>query len=293
MKTIHIINPAAGQGKAKDYLSLENVYVTKAPGDATEFIKKTLGETTEDINFCIYGGDGTVNEAACSIVSSGSEHGYLSIVPVGTGNDLVRSLPSEDVFKIDVLTMNERFAVNAINTGFDLEVVQKATEFKKKPLISGPLAYVLGVVSVLCQKLGKNIKITYEDESGNIGCFEGECLLAVAANGAYYGGGFKASPAAKLSDGLIDLMIVKKVSRLKFLSLVAGYKKGLHIDEKTGDVNKKFSDVIIYRRCKSVKFENIKEICADGEIFTQDSAQISVIPGALKIIVNDKETANV
>ena len=41
-----------------------------------------------------------------------------------------------------------------------------------------------------------------------------------SANGSYYGGGFKCAPIADITDGLIDLLIVKKVSRIKFLSLI-------------------------------------------------------------------------
>ena len=135
------------------------------------------------------------------------------------------------------------------------------------------------------------MKITYKEQDGSLKTFEGDCLLVVAANGAYYGGGFKASPAASVSDGLIDLMIVKKVSKLKFLSLVAGYKKGVHIDSVTGKVNKKFSDFIIFCKCKEVTIEGIKEICADGEIFNTDKAEIGILPGAIKAIVNEREKA--
>ncbi|MBQ8605111.1 MAG: hypothetical protein IJ408_00090 [Clostridia bacterium] len=293
MKTIHILNPAAGQGKAAEFKGLENAYITKGPGDAADYVHTFLTENDEDLHFKVYGGDGTVNEVVTGILRSGSNRASISVVPVGTGNDLLRAVTENNVKTLDVLTLNEHYAINAINTGFDLEVVQKAAEFKKKPLISGHLAYVLGVASVLLGKLGKKMKISYADENGNEDSFEGECLLVVAANGAYYGGGFKASPAADLSDGLIDLMIVKKVSKIKFLSLVAGYKKGIHIDSKTGKVNEKFKDFIIFSKCKSVRIEGIKEICADGEIFKTNIAKVGIIPSVLKIATEEKETANV
>ncbi len=289
MKTIHILNPAAGQGEALSYKNLENAYVTKCPGDACEFIQEQLRCATENINFKVYGGDGSINEAVTGIVRADSDKAYLSVVAVGTGNDLVRSINKEGIHKIDVLTLNDRYAVNAINTGFDLEVVQKAAEFKKKPFVSGPLAYILGIVSVFTKKFGKYINIRYTDKDGNEYVFDGEFMLAVAANGAYYGGGFNASPAADVKDGLIDLMIVKKVSRLQFLSLVGAYKKGIHIDKLTGKVNKKFKDIVIFAKCKNVTMSGIKEICADGEIFNESTAHIGILPSKLNLIVGEKE----
>lgn len=294
MKTIHILNPAAGQGGALKYSALENSYVTKSPGDAAAFVKSCLESTNDEINFKVYGGDGTVNEVVSGIVASGSDKGYLSVMPTGTGNDLVRSLDgADDITDIDVLTVNDRYAVNAVNTGFDLEVVQKAAEFKKKPFVSGTLAYVLGIVSALLGKFGKDLQIDYTDKDGNIGHFKGECLLAVAANGAFYGGGFKASPAAELSDGLIDLMIVKKVSRLKFISLVSAYQKGLHIDKETCRPKEKFKDIIVFKKCRQVVINGIKEICADGEIFSAACAKVGILPRALKVITKDKEPLSI
>lgn len=294
MKTIHILNPAAGQGGALKYKALENAYVTKSPGDAAAFVKSCLENTKEDINFKVCGGDGTVNEVVSGIMASGSRNGYLSVIPTGTGNDLVRSLESgADVTDIDVLTVSGRYAVNAVNTGFDLEVVQKAAQYKKKPLISGSLAYILGVVSALCGRFGKHVQIDYTDKDGNTGSFNGECLLAVAANGAFYGGGFKASPAAELSDGLIDLMIVKKISRLQFISLVSVYKKGMHINKNTCAPEDKFKDIIIFKKCRQVAISGIKEICADGEVFETSGVKVGVLPRALKVITKDKEPLTV
>ena len=293
MKTIHILNPAAGQGKALKYSELENAYVTKCPGDACDFVKSALEKTDEETNFKVYGGDGTVNEVVSGIVGSGKQNGYMSIMPVGTGNDLVRSLDkSKDNVKIDVLTVGKRYAVNAINTGFDLEVVLKAAELKKKPLISGSLAYVLGIFSALFGKYGKHLHVEYTDAEGKVESFDGDCLLVVAANGAFYGGGFNASPIAELEDGLIDLMIVRKVSRLKFMSLVLKYQKGLHIDKQTRMAAKGFEDILIFKKCTNVLIEGTEKMCADGEIFEAKSANIGIIPQALKVITKEKETVN-
>ena len=59
--------------------------------------------------------------------------------------------------------------------------------------------------------------------------FEGKSLLLALCNGEYYGGSYRCAPYAIQDDGLMEVSIVKKVSRLTFLRLVGGYKKGEHI----------------------------------------------------------------
>jgi len=281
MKAIHILNPAAGQGETLKYKDLENAYVTTGVGDATEFVKRSADD---GVHFYVYGGDGTVNEVVNGIMQSGKAASF-SIVPVGTGNDLLRTLDTSDADTVlaDVLTVNDKYAVNAVNTGFDLDVVLKAQQYKKKKFVSGTLAYVLGVVSVLCKKFGKKIKVDYTDQNGGLHTFEGDSLLAVAANGSFYGGGFKCAPVADITDGLIDLLIVKKVSRAKFLSLILNYMKGKHIDPATKQPIPSFARYVVFCKCKSVSFSGIDKICTDGEVWQTDRADISVIKNAITL----------
>lgn len=288
MKTVHILNPAAGQGGAMKYRNLDRAYVTAGIGDARRFVAETLENTCEDINFIVYGGDGTINEVVCGIIDSGSDRAYISLVPTGTGNDFVRTVrkAGRKCIEADVLTVDDGVSVNTVNTGFDLNVVLYASRFKQKPLISGSMAYILGVAAALMGRFDMRIRVEYTDEHGKDGAFDGECLLAVAGNGNYYGGGFMASPAASITDGLIDLMIVKKVSRLKFISLVGKYKKGQHIDIKAGRPLKKFEDIIFYKKCRRVVISGINAVCCDGEIVQTDRADIGVLPHAVRILSN-------
>ncbi len=294
MKDIYILNPAAGQGRAMKYKGRENAYVTKGVNDAYDFVKKILEGTCEDINFIVCGGDGTVNEVVHAVIDSGTDRAYISLVPTGTGNDLIRTVNEQDAecVQADVLTANEYISVNAINTGFDLDVVQRADQYKKKPFISGSMAYILGVITTLFNHYGTRMRIDYIDQNGKELFFKGECLLAVAGNGKYYGGGFKPSPVASITDGLIDLMIVKKVSRLKFIALVGKYKKGLHIDPSTGCPFKKFEDILIFEKCKSVTISGIEKICCDGEILPAQRVRIGIAAHAVKIL-NKKGTAKI
>lgn len=283
MKVIHILNPVAGQGGAVKYKDLEGVYITRGKNDATEFVKKTVAKG-EPVHFNVYGGDGTVNEVVNGLIGAPEDTSF-SIVPVGTGNDLLRTfeLSDKENVRADVLTVSGRYAVNAVNTGFDLDVVLKAAEFKKKPFISGTLAYALGVVAVLCKKFGKDMRIEYTDENGKSEVYEGTCLLTVCANGQYYGGGFHCSPAADISDGLIDLMIIKKVTRLKFITLIGKFMKGRHIDLETLKPIKSFEKYMIFKKCKSITIKNIDRICADGEIWDTNEVKVDILPSAVTL----------
>lgn len=288
MQSVHILNPAAGQGNALKFSELDNVYITKSPGDATRYIKEFL-QKNGPANFKVYGGDGTVNEAVTGIIDSGVKGASLTVVPTGTGNDLIRSIEDTGAKTLlaDVLTLNDGYSVNAVNTGFDLDVVQKASQYKKRPLISGSMAYILGIVSTLMKKFGQKMKVSFTDEFGKEDSFEGDCLLALASNAKYYGGGFKSAPLADIADGLIDLLIVKKVSRLKFISLVGSYKKGLHLDPKTLLPIDKFKKFVIFKKCRKVTIDGISQICADGEIHECCRAEIDVLPQAIRIVTED------
>ncbi|MBQ7411376.1 MAG: hypothetical protein IJW10_00515 [Clostridia bacterium] len=292
-KVFHVLNPFAGKGKASDIKDTieetedESVYMSKSTDDATEFIINALKENP-DTCFTVYGGDGTVFRAVNALMNSGcADTASLKIVPVGSGNDFVRSFAGEkgDCL-VDVMKFNDRYAINVVNVGFDCEVVRRATALKKKPLISGKMAYIFGVVGELVTKkpIDAVITLTYPDGSQEV--IEEKILLAAICNGKWYGGGFQLAPDANTGDGLLEVEIVRNVSRSKFISLVGDYRKGTHIDTETGTVKDKFKDIVYYKKCVAVKIEGVCSVCADGEIFEESVVDVKVIPGALNYIID-------
>ena len=95
MKRLHIFNPVAGGGHSPELLTKgaangEEVYVTSGIGDAERFVYEMCRSRSE-VHFVVYGGDGTLNEAANGIIRAGAgERTLLSVVPAGTGNDFAR-----------------------------------------------------------------------------------------------------------------------------------------------------------------------------------------------------------
>lgn len=287
MQKIHVINPAAGHGKAeetarKKLLSGEQTYFTAGIGDAKRFAEKTCA-AQPNTHFTVYGGDGTVQETAAGIISAGAgQNARLSVVPVGTGNDLLRSFTETDtLYTIDAMQVNGSYALNIVNVGFDSLTVEKTQRYKK--LLPGSAAYIVGLIDTLLHKLGHSWQITVENENGSTECLDGEYILALCANCRYYGGGFNAAPLADPTDGLIDFVAVKSLSRATFVRFVSQYKAGKHLDPKTCAPVEDLQKYIVYRRCKRVQIKGITSFCADGEVQAASEIDVSIIPQAIRL----------
>ncbi len=284
MHNVNIINPKAGKGLAEKFISEnEEVCTTKCVGDA-ERIAFDICNEKENVHLTVYGGDGTINEAVNGILKSKhADSAILSAYPAGTGNDFLR-VAKNKIVNCDVVKYSDRYFINMLNIGFDCDVVIKTSKMKKKPLISGSMAYILSVAARFFQKFGQNMCVKVTDADGVEHNYEGEYLLCLVGNGSYYGGGFHSSPDSDVTDGIMELIMVKKMSRLKFISLIGVYKKGLHI--KDGKIIEKFRDYFTYVKCKHVEISQINYYCVDGEIeYVKDKNKpicLDVVPGALK-----------
>jgi diacylglycerol kinase family enzyme len=138
------------------------------------------------------------------------------------------------------------------------------------------MAYGMGVAIELVRKPGVNVEISIDDGEAR----KKELLLCAIGNGARYGGGFTPLPFASMRDGLLDVCIVKNVSRAKFVSLVGSYKKGTHVIPQN-------ADILEYLRCRKVhmKFDRPQNVCMDGEVRKMTECDIEVIPGGLHFIL--------
>ena len=105
--------------------------------------------------------------------------------------------------------------------------------------------------------------------------------LSLVGNAPFCGGGFKAAPRALLNDGLLDVCMIDKVSRPRFLKAISAYKKGEHLDERH-----RF-DFIKYRQTTAltIQFAEPQYYCIDGQISKARELKISVIPRALNFIL--------
>lgn len=179
--------------------------------------------------------------------------------------------------KIDLLKVDEKYCVNIFNYGFDGEVTFGMLKFKKWPFVSGPMAYNLAAITSLLFKMNQYLKITVDNKV----LFDGKGLLVAVANGNCYGGGFHCAPEAKVDDGLIDICLIKKVSRFKAANLIKVYKAGEHLH------NEKLRNLVNYVKGKDVIVESNKPVAyaIDGEVFRKQKVIIKMMPSALNFVV--------
>ncbi|MCI8331932.1 MAG: hypothetical protein HFE78_03830 [Clostridiales bacterium] len=289
MREINIINPAAGKGDAARFASLDGErvsYHTKFATDAECFVLEECKKDA-DVHFFVYGGDGTVNEVVNGIMAAGAQDSVLlSIIPVGTGNDLIRSFSGpKTIRRLDVIQYNDRYAINMLNIGFDCAAALRANRLKEKQWMTGSFSYIAGVIGSLFSDYGQELAITVEDQNGVIHSFSGEFLLCAIANGRFYGGGFEAAPAARYDDGLFDFVLVKKVSKPYFLKMVSSYKKGKHIDTATDQAAPRFQQVLEHLRGRRITINGLDAVCADGEVHKTASLSASILPGQIQFMI--------
>lgn len=290
MRKISIVNPAAGQGDAQRFVKegiSGEVYITKDVLDARDFVKEACTEDPET-HFFIYGGDGTVNEVVNGIMLAGAQSkAAISVIPVGSGNDLLRSFPAKKgcVYTLDVMQYGDSYAINMLNTGFDADAAEKMAELKTKPFIKGTSAYIMGVISTLASSYGQHMSFRFTLEDGTVEEAEGEYLLCAVANCSYYGGGFKAAPTASYDDGVMDVLLVKKVSRATFLRVITAYKSGKHIDPESKTVLPKYTDILELKHCTEVTMSGLKSLCVDGEIHPIDHTEIKILKKQIRLVI--------
>lgn len=309
MKNYFIINPNAGRKRRKVELLSRieraasetgldcEVYFTRSMSDGEAFAKKMCSDNPDEVfRFFGCGGDGTLNEVINGIY--GFDNAVAGNVPLGTGNDFARAFGPLKSFadikaqllgnirEVDLIRCTYeldgqhivRYCDNMINIGFDSNVVAKAAEIRKGGVVTGSAAYLLGVGIILIKKKGADLRI--ELDNGYV--HDGPLLLTAAANGRYCGGGVQSSPQSLVDDGMIEVSVIKEVSRTKFISLYPSYSKGTHIDNLTAE------GILDYHRVRSLKITSntgSMKVSNDGEIISPHALDLEVVPKAIKFSV--------
>ena len=298
MKHIFVINPTAGKSDSTEFIREQlkktcadkeyEIYVTKAPGDTSEFVDKRCASDPDDIRFYACGGDGTLN----GVVNGAAPHKNASVscYPCGSGNDFVKYYGGKERFLdlralmeaedelIDVMEVNGKYCVNVCNFGFDTAVAKTISKNKTKPFMGGKNAYYAGVVHALIHAMKTDGTVKVDGEE----FFSGSFLLCTIANGTYVGSSFKCAPRSENNDGLMEVCLVKTISRPKFVSLIGSYTKGEHLDDP------RFDSCILYRRGKTIEISSDTPGFAytlDGEIVENSSFTVNTLATSLRFAV--------
>lgn len=306
MKTVFIVNPMAGKKNnieklverikaAAEKLKADvEIYKTRAVGDAAEFVRRFCKEHGK-ARFIACGGDGTLGEVLNGAIET--KDAEIGVFPMGTGNDFVKNFDGDfsdieaqitsDSQKCDAIkyvTTDEAgnakvgYCANMFNIGFDCNAADAMAEMKKKPFVSGSLAYILAVFATLVKKKGAELEMELD---GNI-IHKGKLLLTSIANGCFCGGGVKSNPDACVHDGKMNVNIVRNVSRTALVKLLPYYMKGTHM--RLRGVER----IITNACCERITIRPIggkMRLCTDGEITSAGETRFEVLHDAFNFVI--------
>lgn len=301
MKCYFILNPAAGSGeKGKQFLEAYNklkalnkydinIYETVGVGDSTRFVAETCTKyPNEEIYIFACGGDGTMNEVVTGVANY--PNAVLGIVPTGSCNDFLKTFPGYDfmdlekqingeVIPCDLLKVDEFYSLNVTNIGFDARVNYDQIKLRSK-YHNVRKAYNSAIIRNLLKPLGEKVTVKVDGKE----LFNGKSLLMAFGNANYYGGGYNCTPKASINDGLIDCIIIKKVSILTFAGLIGKYKKGLIYD------NPKYQNIAKCIKGTKIEIEAFKTltICIDGETIHRKKVTIDVLKHKIRFLLPKK-----
>ena len=242
MKHLFIINPAAGsRDRTKEYtktisaLCAERgldykIAVSQCPGDCTRLAREAAG-TGEEVRLYACGGDGTLNEVAAG--AAGFPNAAVTVFSGGSGNDFVKLFDDPEAFRdlsrlldcreetVDLIRCNDDYSLNICSVGLDARIGTDVANYKRLPLLTGFRAYAVSAVINTIRGVSEHYVVEIDGQR-----LDEEFTLICACNGRFYGGGFNPVPDADPTDGMMDVLLVKKVSRWKVLEVIGKYKDG-------------------------------------------------------------------
>ena len=283
-----IVNPVAGNGYALKVLEKMEavlrekglsyrVFRTRQPRHAVDLAFSLRDH--RDIQAVIsIGGDGTAFETASGLAGSRVP---LGIIPAGTGNDFIKSagIPGnpekalEMILRgnsspVDMGSLNSGSFLNVCGTGFDVTVLDYAENLKTR--YRGLLPYFLGLLKAIAHYQPVHLKLVIDGQEE-----EGDYLICSIANGRYIGGGIPICPAAEITDGKLDLVLVKNVPRRRIPLYLPGLMMGRILRfQITRHV---LADEVM------MEGRNLR-VNVDGEIIPMDRIHFSIRKGVLQLI---------
>ncbi len=301
-----IVNPAAAHGRTeKDWPKIAAILehqgvpfeasFTRGPGDAIAQAR----QAARDGYWLVVGvgGDGTANEVVNGLMEFRDDEKTapalpaVGVIPVGTGNDLARSLyiprTYEDACRriaegqtvlVDLGRMayhaggqeRSRYFINEASTGFSSEVADRTNRMPK--VMRGTLTYMISVFITLVAFRNQRVELKIDDQT-----YRRRVNSIVVANGNYFGGGMFVAPDAQADDGLFDCVLLGDFSRPELLVNFPRVYKGTHLAHPK---------VEVFRGSRvEVNSADRTVLQADGEILGGGPIVFTLIPRALEVVV--------
>jgi diacylglycerol kinase (ATP) len=299
-RVVVAINPAASFG-AKAQIGPAVVQTLRAMGHAVTSLtepdfEQLLASARAAVKrkpdaLVVVGGDGMVNLGTNLVAGTKVP---LGIIPSGTGNDMARGLgiPFDDT-EAAVRTLaaaleagprtidaglirwtdaetgepGERWFACALSAGFDAIVNERANRMRHP---KGPSRYILALLAELTRLKPIHYLLTLDDR-----VIETAAVLVALGNGTSLGGGMRITPNARYDDGLLDVLIVRPLSRVNFLRIFPRVFKGTHVSHAK----------VRIERARRIRVEADGIVAyGDGERIARLPIDIELVPGALRVL---------
>lgn len=297
MRTVLIVNPCAGcRSGLPASAAAEGVFreagwevsrrLTERSGDGERLAREALAESPDLVFAC--GGDGTLSQVLTGLLDSGVPTG---IIPAGTGNDFGRALgiacnPAAAARQalvgrarpMDLLEINggECWAFNVTGTGFDAAVAERIN--RRRRLTGGLTAYLSAVLQELAVYRATEVRLQVDGEE-----WEGRALLVAVANAQAYGAGMRIAPRAQIDDGQLDVVLVKDLSRARFVWSLPRVFRGTHLSHPA----------VWTWRAREVTVETARPapVLVDGDVRVRTPLRVRVLPGRGLLWTPEAESA--
>ena len=282
-----IINPISGIGKKEDIPKLIDQHLDLNIFDYdiayTEYRKhaKYIATESAKMNYdivCAVGGDGSVHEVGTALIGTKTK---LAILPAGSGNGLARHLNipmnlkdailcinDSNSIAMDTVLVNDKSFLGVGGYGFDAVIAKKFDTHRKR----GLRGYTYLIIREFFKYNPINISI---DLDGKIKTLP--VVLCTVANASQFGNGFTVSPKSDVTDGELELCLLKPFSIWSAPSILFRFFR------KSGDKSR-FAEIITF---KTVKIQLSKKIAHyDGEpVNVKNEINVSVVPKSLYILI--------
>lgn len=282
-----IINPISGIAKKgeipamiEEHLDLNlfdyDIAITEYRKHARVIAKQSTIEGYDIV--CAVGGDGSVHEVGTALIGTKTK---LAILPTGSGNGLARHLNipmnikeaiecinTNQSIQMDTVLVNDKSFLGVGGYGFDAVIAQKFEKHTRR----GLRGYIYLIIREFFKYNPINVSIDLDGKVKTL-----PVVLCTVANASQFGNGFKVSPNSDVTDGELELCILKPFSIWSAPSII--YRFFRNSSDRS-----RFSEIIPF---KKVKIKLSKKIAHyDGEPFdVKDELNVSVVPKSLNILV--------
>lgn len=282
-----IINPKARQcaGAQLDegiaQLEQAGIAVERLVSNSPEESRQAVQERKDQLDLVIVGGgDGTISSMAGTMHDSGL---LLAILPLGTANDLARSLglsgQLEEAFdvivsgvrqSIDLGMVNDHYFFNVAHLGLGVQVTEELTDEVKKHW--GIFSYLKAFFAALLRIKQFKVTITADEVP-----HRQRSIQIAVGNGRYYGGGNVIDENKRIDDGKLSLYSLRPQTVWELLTLAPLLRDG----------RQRYNERVFDLQAESIKIatgRKVMAIHADGEPVTNTPAHFKVLPDALEIL---------